>query len=163
MAWGCLRTRVNPLIPTSQELKRKRLGLKPSKNSISAFPKGGNHKAVQPRHDVATLRLPTLGLRKMPFWKEANLSRGMGLKQQVIKMPDCPFPSRKKYKIHLKTKRGRVTTLRLKWFRKKYDFFRLTNGLETWFKKQGNADFSWTGLTRQIKKKNFLTETVFSF
>lgn len=63
-----------------------------------------------------------------------------------------PLPSRKKYKIYLKTKGGRVTTLSLKWFRRKHDFFCFTNGLETWFKKQGNADSSWTGLTRQIKK-----------
>lgn len=90
----------------------------------------------------------------IPFKKKKIQSqyRGMGLKQQVIKMLDCPFPQGKKYKIYLKTKGGRVTTLSLKWFRRKRDFFCFTNGLETWFKKQGNADSSWTGLTRQIKK-----------
>lgn len=151
------KTRVNPVISTSQELKRKCLGLKPSKYSMWICLKGSNHRSVQPGHDMAMLvRLPTPGLQKMPFHlkkkKIQSQYRGMGLKQQVIKMLDCPFPQEKKYKIYLKTKGGRVTTLSLKWFRRKRDFFCFTNGLETWFKKQGNADSSWTGLTRQIKK-----------
>lgn len=151
------KTRVNPVISTSQELKRKCLGLKPSKYSMWICLKGSNHRSVQPGHDTAMLvRLPTPGLQKMPFHLKKkkdpiSVSRD-GSQTTGYKNARLPLPSRKKYKIYLKTKGGRVTTLSLKWFRRKRDFFCFTNGLETWFKKQGNADSSWTGLTRQIKK-----------
>ena len=160
------KTRVNPVISTSQELKRKCLGLKPSKYSMWICLKGSNHRSVQPGHDTAMLmRLPTPGLQKMPFHLKKkdpiSVSRD-GSQTTGYKNARLPLPSRKKYKIYLKTKGGRVTTLSLKWFRKKYDFFCLTNGLETWFKKQGNADFlNW--INKANLKKKFLTETVFSF